>query len=144
MKEQIQIVCPHCSTTNRLESTRLGSHPKCGRCKNELFAAAPVELAGANFDKNISSNEIPVVVDFWASWCGPCKMMAPIFHQAAAQLEPRFRLAKVNTETETLIAQQFGIQSIPTTIIFKNGKEIARRVGAMDLATLLRWVQKNS
>ena len=143
MKEQIQIVCPHCSTTNRLESTRWGSHPKCGRCKNELFVAAPVELAGANFDKNISSNEIPVVVDFWASWCGPCKMMAPIFHQAAAQLEPRFRLAKVNTETETLIAQQFGIQSIPTTIIFKNGKEIARRVGAMDLATLLRWVQTN-
>jgi thioredoxin 2 len=143
MKEQIQIVCPHCSSANRLEGIRLGDHPKCGRCKNELFVAAPVELVGANFEKNISLNEIPVVLDFWASWCGPCKRMAPIFHQAAAQLEPRFRLAKVNTETEALIAQQFGIQSIPTTIIFKNGKEIARRAGAMDLGTLLRWVQAN-
>jgi len=139
----MQIVCPHCSTGNRVESNRLGDRPKCGKCQHPLFAATPVELSGANFEKNISSNAIPVVVDFWASWCGPCKMMAPIFHQAAAQLEPRFRLAKVNTESEPGIAQQFGIQSIPTTVIFKNGKEIARRVGAMDLATLLRWVQAN-
>ncbi|MFH1756526.1 MAG: thioredoxin TrxC [Pseudomonadota bacterium] len=143
MKEQMQIVCPHCSTGNRVESTRLGDWPQCGKCKHQLFVATPVELTGANFEKNISSNAIPVVVDFWASWCGPCKMMAPIFHQAAAQLEPRYRLAKVNMETEPGIAQQLGIQSIPTTIIFKNGKEIARRVGAMDLGTLLRWVQAN-
>jgi len=108
-----------------------------------LFDAHPIELTEVNFEKAITRNEIPVVVDFWASWCGPCKMMAPIFHQAAAQLEPRFRLAKVNTEIETRIAQQFGIQSIPTAIIFKNGKEIARKVGAMDLGTLLSWVQMN-
>ena len=143
MSTQIQLVCPHCSTTNRVESVRLGDRPKCGKCKEVLFDAHPIELTEVNFEKAITRNEIPVVVDFWASWCGPCKMMAPIFHQAAAQLEPRFRLAKVNTEIETRIAQQFGIQSIPTAIIFKNGKEIARKVGAMDLGTLLSWVQMN-
>jgi thioredoxin 2 len=144
MSEKMQIVCPHCAATNRTESSRLGDQPKCGRCKQNLFVGTPVELSGSNFEKNISSNGIPVVADFWASWCGPCKMMAPIFHQAAAQLEPRFRLAKINTEAEPGIAKQLGIQSIPTTIIFKNGKEIARKIGAMDLATLLRWVQSYS
>jgi len=144
MVEKMQIVCPHCTVTNRIESPRLGDRPKCGKCKKELFTSTPVELSGNDFQKNISSNGIPVVVDFWASWCGPCKMMAPIFQQAAAQLEPRFRLAKVNTETEPGIAQQLGIQSIPTTIIFKNGKEIVRKVGAMDLGTLLQWVQSYS
>ncbi len=143
MSAQVQLVCPHCGTPNRLERARLGDRPQCGKCREVLFDAHPVELTAANFEKTITRNEIPVVVDFWASWCGPCKMMAPVFHQAAAQLEPRFRLAKVNTETETGIAQQFGIQSIPTTIIFKNGKEIARKVGALDLGTLMRWVQAN-
>ena len=139
--EILEIVCPHCSAVNRVKNARLNDRPKCGRCKEDLFASHPVELTRENFEKTITRTEIPVVVDFWASWCGPCKMMAPVFQQAAASLEPRFRLAKVNTETEQVLASQFGIRSIPTTVIFKNGREVARQAGAMDLGSLLRWVQ---
>jgi thioredoxin 2 len=100
-----------------------------------------MELTAETFEKTITRTGIPVVVDFWASWCGPCKMMAPVYQQAAARLEPRVRLAKVNTETEQMLASQFRIQSIPTLVIFKNGREVARQPGAMDLNNLLRWIQ---
>jgi thioredoxin 2 len=103
-----------------------------------------VELTVSNFEKNIASNEIPVVVEFWAPWCGVCQKMAPAFQQATAQLEPRFRLGKVNTEAEPILAGRFGIRGVPTTIIFKNGVEIARQSGGMDLGTLVRWVQSYS
>jgi thioredoxin 2 len=141
MQETVEIVCPKCSAVNRLPSDRLSEHPKCGKCKEDLFAAQPVELTEETFEKTISRTGIPVVVDFWASWCGPCKMMAPVYQQAAARLEPRVRLAKVNSETEQMLASQFRIQSIPTLIIFKNGREVARQPGAMDLNNLLRWIQ---
>ena len=144
MGEKIQIVCPHCSVTNRVERERLADRPKCGKCKQALFHSSPVELAAGNFAQNISNNEIPIIIDFWAPWCGPCKVMAPIFQQAAAQLEPNFRLGKVNTESEPMIARQFGIQSIPTTVLLKKGEEIARQIGAMDLRTLVSWARSNS
>ena len=141
MEEFLKIVCPHCSTVNRVRSARLGDRPKCGRCKKELFLASPVDLNAVNFESTISFNEIPVVVEFWSPSCGYCQMMAPAYQEAAAQLEPRIRLARVNTQAEPMIANRFGVQGTPTTIIFKGGREVARRAGVMDLNTLVGWVR---
>jgi thioredoxin 2 len=135
------IVCPVCNSVNRVPAEKLGNGALCGKCKNRLFAGKPVELNPASFQKHVERNDIPVVVDFWAPWCGPCKMMGPVFAQAAAQLEPRARLAKVNTEQEQALAAQFGIRSIPTLAVFSNGREVARQPGAMDLGNLLQWVR---
>ena len=136
----LHLVCPHCHAINRIPSERLAQHPLCGQCKGALFSGHPVELQSDYFQRHLSRNDIPVVVDFWAAWCGPCKMMAPAYAQAAAKLEPRARLAKLNTEQEQGIAGQFNIRSIPTLIIFKGGKEIARQSGAMSAADIIRWV----
>ncbi len=135
------IVCPACNAINRITTDRLSENPKCGKCHQQLFSAAPMELTSANFQKHISRNDIPVVVDFWAPWCGPCKMMGPAFEQAANQLEPDIRLAKLNTEAEQAIGAQYGIRSIPTLAMFKNGREIARQPGAMGTADIVRWVK---
>lgn len=143
MAESVHIVCPHCSSTNRVPGSRLADKPKCGICKKSLFNALPLILTVRNFQKHIIQNNIPGVVDFWAGWCGPSKMMAPVFKQAAAQLEPYVRLAKVDTEAEQGLAAQFNIRGIPTLIIFRAGKEIARQSGAMDLSTLTHWIQGN-
>lgn len=141
MAEKIQIVCPHCSVTNRVERERLADRPKCGKCKQALFPSSPVELTAGNFAQNISNNEIPIIIDFWAPWCGPCKMMAPAFAQAAAQMEPGVRFAKLNTDEEQGIARQFNIMSIPTLAIFKGGREIARQAGALDAGRLVSWIK---
>jgi thioredoxin 2 len=141
MKEFVHIVCPACESVNRVAHARLTEGPKCGTCKQPLFSARPMELQSGNFQKQIERNDIPVVVDFWAPWCGPCQMMAPTFAQATAQLEPWMRLGKLNTDKEPDIASQFRIRGIPTLIVFKDGREMVRQAGAMDLHTLVRWAR---
>jgi thioredoxin 2 len=142
--DSLHIVCPHCDTVNRIQAARINDHPKCGKCKQQLFTPSPVILTESNFDKQITRNDIPVVVDFWAPWCGPCKMMAPAFEQAAAELEPRVRLAKLNTEKAQSIAARFNIRSIPTLAIFDHGRETARQSGAMNRQQLVQWVRANT
>jgi thioredoxin 2 len=141
MDNLMHIVCPHCDAVNRLPQARLAENPTCGKCGQPLFNAHPVALTQQTFAKAITRNDIPVLVDFWAPWCGPCKMMATQFEQAAGQLEPYVRLAKVDTEAEQMLGAQYGIRSIPTLAIFKGGKEIARQAGAMSAADIVRWVR---
>ncbi|MBS1139483.1 MAG: Thioredoxin [Proteobacteria bacterium] len=141
MSESLHLVCPHCAAVNRIPSAKLGDAPNCGQCKQPLFTGEPLELNAANFDRHLSRNDLPVVVDFWAPWCSPCRQMAPNFHQASIDLEPNARLVKVNTEAEQQLAARFNIRSIPTLAIFLHGREIARQSGALDLGTLKRWIQ---
>ena len=141
MNDSLHLVCPHCHAVNRVPAARLPQGPNCGQCHQPLFTAHPVELSGADFAKHITRNDIPVVVDFWAPWCGPCKMMAPQFIQAAGLMEPQVRFAKVNTEVEQGLGAQYGIRSIPTLALFKGGREVAMQAGAMSAQDIVRWVR---
>ena len=141
MSEPRIVVCPRCDAANRVPAERLADGGTCGKCKAPLFAGEPLELNAANFETHLARSDIPLLVDFWAPWCGPCRSMAPAFAAAAKQLEPEFRLAKVNTEDEQQLAARFGIRSIPTLALFRNGREVARQAGAMDASTLMRWVR---
>jgi thioredoxin 2 len=141
MSEALHIVCPHCRSINRVPGTRLSEGPKCGRCHAPLFTGHPIALTASDFDVHATQNDIPLVVDFWAPWCGPCRMMAPAYEQAAKMLEPQVRLAKVNTEEQQALGARFGIQSIPTMIVLRGGREVARQPGALGLQDIVRWVR---
>jgi thioredoxin 2 len=144
MGEVLHIVCPHCGAINRIPAARIAANPKCGQCHMTAFTGHPIDLTNATFQRHIDRSDIPVVVDFWAPWCGPCKIMAPHFAEAANQLEPRVRLAKVNTEVEQGLAAKFGIRSIPTLVLFKGGREVSRQPGAMGTSEIVRWVQSRT
>jgi thioredoxin 2 len=137
----LHVVCPHCHTTNRVQSEDLGNAPDCGQCHAPLFTGHPVNLGATDFERHISRSQLPVLVDFWAPWGGPCRMMAPAFEQAAAQLEPRVQVVKLNTDEAQGIGARLNIRSIPTLALFVNGREVARQAGAMGAADIVRWTQ---
>ncbi|MDH5472118.1 MAG: thioredoxin TrxC [Gammaproteobacteria bacterium] len=139
----MQVVCPHCLAINRLAENKPAQSGQCGKCHKPLFLAAPQDVNQQQFERQLLKSDLPLVVDFWAAWCGPCKMMAPVFQQAAAQIEPRARLLKVNTEEQQSLAARFGIRSIPTLVVFSQGQEAARMSGALDLRGLLGWINQH-
>ena len=135
------VICPHCSAANRLDADRAHDEPVCGKCGTALLDGKPIAIDDAHFDRFVTRNELPVVVDFWAAWCGPCRAMAPQFEQAARRLKGEAILAKVDSDANPEASSRFGIRSIPTLVLLRNGKEIKRQAGAVQAAQIVSWVQ---
>ncbi|HEU0195894.1 MAG TPA: thioredoxin TrxC [Nevskiaceae bacterium] len=141
MAGSLHVVCPHCAAVNRTPAGRLAAGPVCGQCHKPLFIAHPVEVDAAGFERQLRRSDVPLLVDFWAPWCGPCRIMAPYFVEAAGQLEPQFRLLKVDTEANPALGARYAIRSIPTLALFRGGQEVARQAGALMAAGIVQWAR---